>query len=307
MATRNFTIKVPPSTTEQTVNVAVNIPDPIISVPQPVVTQGPPSYTQADATETHTITGTTAPAPVVTSPPPVTPTPTSTPSPRKNLILAVDFTDGKLPTSLTAQPPSRFIIKPINGKNYCEITVAKTDPPIPVGSTNRSEFNVPTSQAEPFKEGAVRWYGVRYNLPKSFIPDAAMELVYQLHEYSGTASPHFALWTMGGHWYTAIGGVRNLDLGAYEFDKDTDFVFKIKWSTTSAGYIEVYKNGQLVKTYPGATMPADTKLPYMKCGIYKWSWIKGPASNPSSIVSRTINIGALYIGNDLATYDDVRP
>lgn len=300
MATKTFSIKVPPSTTEQTLNIAVAIPDPIITVPAPVVTQGPPTYTQAEATETHTITGTTAPTTSTT-----TPVPTSTPSPRKNLILNVDFADGKLPASLSAQPLSRFIIKPINGKNYCEITVGKTDALI--SGTNRSEFNVPTSQAEAFKEGAVRWYGVRYNLPKSFIPDAAMEAVYQLHEYTGSASPHFALWTMAGHWYTAIGGVKNLDLGAYEFDKDTDFVFKIKWSPTDAGYIDVYKNGQLVKTYPGATMPVDTKLPYMKCGIYKWSWIKGPASNPSSIVSRTINIGALYIGNDLATIDDVKP
>lgn len=297
MATKNFSIKVPPSTTEQTVTVAVNIPDPIISVPAPVVTQGPPFYTQADATETHTITGTTAPTPVVTTPPPLTS------YVRKNLLLNVDFADGKLPTSLSAQPSNRFLIKQINGKNYCEVTCAKTDPLI--SAKNRSEFNVPTSQAEPFKEGAVRWYGVRYNLPKSFVSDPGMELLYQLHEYTGSASPHFALWTQAGHWYTAINGVKDFDLGAYEFDIDTDFVFRIKWSTGSAGLIEVYKNGIKVKTYAGATMPVDTKIPYMKAGVYKWIWVTAPTISTTTI--RTINIGALYIGNDLATMEDVKP
>lgn len=300
MAKKTFNIAFPASPSGGSMAITLDTPDPVISVPTPIVTQGAPTYIQGDPVESHVIT--LAPPPVVTTPPPLTS------YVRKNLILAVDFADGKLPTSLTAQPTSRFIIKPINGKNYCEITVAKTDAVIPaVTGTNRSEFNVPTSQAEPFKEGSVRMYGVRYNLPKSFIPDTAMELLYQLHEYSGTASPHFALWTQAGHWWIAIGGVRNYDLGAYEFDKDTDFVFRIKWSTTKEGFIDVYKNGKLITSYPGATMPADTKLPYMKCGIYKWSWIKGPASNPTSIVSRTINIGCLYIGNDLATFQDVSP
>lgn len=300
MAKQTLNILFPASPNGGSVAITLDIPDPVISVPAPVVTQAPATFTQGQATESHTVTLT---PPVVTPPTPIV---------RKNLILNVDFSKGVMPATsvLNAQPASRFIIKTLaNGKKYCEVTVAKSDPVIPATTgSNRSEFNVPTTQAEPFQEGAERWYGVRFNLPTSFIADTAMELLYQLHEFSGTASPHFALWTQAGRWRTAIDGVADLDMGAYEFDKDTDYVFHIKWSTGIAGIIDIWKDGvKQSKVYKGANVPLDTKLPYMKSGIYKWNWKRGPASNPSSIIIRTINIGCLYIGNELATYNDVAP
>lgn len=308
MATKKLSIPFPASPLGGVVDITITISDPVITVPAPVITQGPPTFIQADIIETHIITA-TVPAPVVVAPPPVI-TPTL-PYVRKNLILDMDFSKGQLPASsvLGMQPASRFAIKKLsNGKNYCEVTCAKTDAYIPVGTgSNRSEMNIPTQQAEPFKEGSPRWYGVRYNLPKSFVNDTAMEALYQLHEFTGSNPPHFALWAQNGKWALAIDGGKNFDIVAYEFDKDTDFVFHIVWSTKDTGLIEIYKDGEKVKSYSGPNMPTDTKLPYMKCGIYKWNWKKGPASNPSSIISRTINIGCLYIGNELSNYNDVAP
>lgn len=283
---QNFKITVPAGTLLPAI-VSIDI-----DVPAPVVTQ---SVQQQAATEVHTITGATPPIPPI-------------PAGRKNLILNMDFALGKLPTpsQLSMQPTNRFIVKPIAGKTYCEVTVAKNDAVIPAGTgTNRSEMNVPLAQAEPFKEMTERWYGIRYNLPQSFINDPSMELVFQEHEFSGTASPHFAIWTQAGRWTTAIDGKADFDMGAYEFDKDIDFVFHIIWSTGDKGLIEIYKDGKLLKSYPGANMPVDTKLPYTKCGIYKWQWVKSPGT--SITTSRTINIGCLYIGNEKATINDVTP
>lgn len=303
MATKTFSIKVPPSTTEQTVNVAVNIPDPVITVPEIKVTQDKATYTQADITETHTVTGTTAPT---TTPPPVTPTPTSTPSPRKNLIVDADFAVGVMPSKTLLNPqsatPDEISISKDTGAYTCKITVNKTDSD--VGSNKRSEINRPTS-AEPFKNGAVRWYGISYFLPTSYVNDPAPELLFQQHEYSGTASPHFAIWTIAGHWWIAINGIKQYDLGAYATGKWTNFVVYFKWSTGTDGLIEVYMNGLKVKSLPSANMPTDSYLPYLKVGIYKWPWKSG---NPaSSTTTRTIYIGAIRIGNDLATYADVAP
>lgn len=304
--TKEIEVDFPASPKGGKVKVTVTIPDAVVTVPPPRINQDLPLIVQPPVTYVAVATPTPEPPPVVVPPPVVIP------GIRKNLILNVDFSKGLMPATsiLNAQPPGRFLIKTLaNGKKYCEVTVAESDPVIPATSTgtNRSEFNIPTAQAEQFKEGQVRKYGVRINLPKSFIADAAMECLFQLHEFSGSASPHFALWTWKGHWWIAIDGQGDFDMGAYDFDKDTDFVFDIKWSITTVGMIAVYKDGVKVKSYPGKNMPADVKLPYLKTGIYKWSWRKGPASNPSSIISRTINIGAVYIGNELASLADVTP
>lgn len=300
MATKKLSIPFPASPLGGVVDITITIPDPVITVPAPLITQGPPTYTQADIVETHIIMAIAAPPVVVTPPAAYV---------RKNLILDMDFSKGQLPATsvLGMQPASRFAIKKLsNGKNYCEVTCAKTDAYIPLGTgSNRSEMNVPTSQGEVFVEGMKRRYGVRYNLPKTFVSDTAMEALFQLHEFTGSNPPHFALWTQKQRWAIAIDGVSNLDLGAYEFDKDTDFVFNITFSKTEKGIIEVWKDGNLMKTYTGPNVPAsDTKIPYLKGGIYKWAWKKGPASNTEI---RIINIGCLYIGNELSNYNDVAP
>lgn len=294
---KQIIVKAPPSLTEQTIVIDVDVADPSVVVPPPVVNVPAAQITPGAITQTVTITGTTPP-----------PAPVPVPVTRKNLILAVDFNKGLLPgaTVLNMQPASRFAIKTIGAKKYAEVTCAKGDAVIPpVTGSNRSEFNVPTNQAEPYKDGTERWYGIEILLPTSFVSDVSPELLFQTHEFSGTASPHFALWTKGGRWYIAINGQQDLDMGAYEFNKDTDYVFHIKWSMVAAGFIEVYKNGEKIKTYTGPNMPGDTKLPYLKCGIYKWDWVKNPGR--SSVLSRTVYIGSIYIGNEKATYDDVKP
>lgn len=201
------------------------------------------------------------------------------------------------------------LINPV-GK-YVSVRCDKTDPPYPVGSTNRSELSRP-SNAEPFKQNTLRWYGIRYYFPTGYVNDPSAELIWQQHEYSGSASPHFALWTENGHIWVAINGAKDYDLGAYPLNTWISFVMKVNFSSSSTGVIELWRNDvKLIgtgtpKSYVGANMPAtDSYLPYLKFGIYKWQWIKSVGL--SNTTTRTLYVDQIRIGNNLAVYNDVKP
>lgn len=197
------------------------------------------------------------------------------------------------------------LINPI-GK-YVSVRCDKSDPPYPVGSTNRSELSRP-SNAEPFKQNTIRWYGARYYFPTGYTSDPSAEAIWQFHEYSGSASPYYSLWTEAGHIWVSINGAKSYDLGAYALNTWTAFVLRVNWSSSSTGLIEIWKDGVKVTaaTKSGANMPAtDSYLPYLKLGIYKWQWIKSVGL--SNTITRTLYVDQIRIGNNLAVYNDVKP
>jgi len=329
MATKQFSIKVPPSTTEQTINVLVNIPDPIISVPQPIVTQSPPSYTQADATETHTITGTTAPPPVVVVPPPVVvaPPPIVTPTPIVRANLIFDFTceqeDALTKSGVKllnyynsfGKAADYSITRSANiartGKYSTRYELRNTD--ADVFGSKRTEA-ARASNDEPTL--AERWYGMSYYLPNEYVPDTAPELLTQWQSLKGV-SPPLAIWTKAGKWAidqkfnlaTDLNTLKTVNtvIGDCETARWTDFVVHVKWSIGSDGLVEVWKDGVKVFTKSGPnTYFGISTGNYMKTGIYKWPWAH-TESYSSNTTKRVIYIDDVRIGNEKATYNDVRP
>ena len=177
----------------------------------------------------------------------------------------------------------------------------KTDPL--VGSGKRSEA-LRYSKSEPVVK-VERWYAASYYLPSDYVPDAAPECITQWHTNIG--SPPLAIWTQNGQLYVTRFGNKLFSLGAYTKNQWFDLVLHVKWSTTSDGLIEVWKNGAKVFTYNGANILTNaTYGAYMRTGLYKWPW--NPTSKiVSSTTQRVLYVDEVRIGNASATYYDVAP
>lgn len=149
---------------------------------------------------------------------------------------------------------------------------------------------------------AERWYGGSYFL-YNWVTDIAPELVTQWQSKLGS-NPPLALWSNNGKWEAVLFGTTHKYLGATEKNKWTDFVFHVKWSTTSNGLIEVWKDGIKVLSYTGANSYEGYPGNYMKVGIYKWPWKKGQTSYTTK---RVMYADEIRIGNEFSNYDDVKP
>lgn len=173
-----------------------------------------------------------------------------------------------------------------------------------IGNSKRSELNR-SSTSEPAPP-LNRWYGISFFFPSSWASDVAPEIISQWHEVSSTASPHFALWTKGDHFWIAYDGVAAVDLGAITKNTWYDFDFNIYWSTGSDGNFNVWMNDSHVITdKTGFNMPNDPHCPYWKFGIYKWPWKPGNEGYGSTTTKREYFIDEVRMGNSSATRTDV--
>ncbi len=176
------------------------------------------------------------------------------------------------------------------------------------------------------------WYGFSIFLPKSFVPGSVWESLAQWHntpndwnELLARDNPPLFLATMKGdipkgHWSVALAwdsdpvasdgsfkldGSRTWDLGAWETDQWTDWVFRIRWSYGSDGILQIWKNGVMVVNYTGPNTYNDKIGPYFKVGIYKgWKDRKVPEDTVSErvVFHDDIRVG---MGTDL--YSAVAP
>lgn len=152
-----------------------------------------------------------------------------------------------------------------------------------------------------------RWYGVSIFLPSDFAYDTSPEIVTQWHSLLSYGGPELAVWTASGTWRIVQLGKISVNIGSYERNKWTDFVFHVKWSSGTDGVLEVWKNGVKVVGKTGQTMPSGLSYaPYFRTGIYKWHWNTG-SKTPSLTTRRTIYVDEMRVGNAYATYADVKP
>jgi hypothetical protein len=176
------------------------------------------------------------------------------------------------------------------------------------------------------------WYGFSIFLPKSFVPGNVWEIVTQWHgtpnngnESLGRLNPPLSLATWKsdvtrGHWslfclwdadrVTSPGvyetdGSKLWDLGPWATDEWTDWVFHIKWSYSSDGIMQVWKNGVQVVNYKGPNTYNDDVGPYLKMGVYK-GW--GDRNSPIDVVTeRTLWHDEIRIAGAGGSYEMVAP
>lgn len=197
------------------------------------------------------------------------------------------------------------------GNSAGRIEVRKNDPLIWGGT--RAEYS--QSWRSTKSEG---WYGFSQYFPDSYAPDPVPEIVGQWHdredtgEYAGRspsnslqvandrfrwqlrwdADPIMANGTSDGHIY--------IDLGPLPKNRWIDWVVHIKFSHTNEGVLEVWKDG--VKVIDRQNLPNsynDTNFPYMKIGIYKWTW--------GDVNEKVMYWDEVRIGNENSSYDEVKP
>ncbi len=167
------------------------------------------------------------------------------------------------------------------------------------------------------------WYGFSVFLPSSHVPDTiAWELVAQWHripdEGEASQNPPLSLSTTGGRWglnnkwdsaaitlNKSYDGSRSYDLGPYERNKWTDWVFHIRWSYGNDGLLQVWKDGELVVNKTGPNCYNDQRMPYFKAGLYK-GWKEGQPVNPA-ITSRVVYHSDFRIAGPEGSYAAVAP
>ncbi|MCW3115926.1 MAG: hypothetical protein JWM28_8 [Chitinophagaceae bacterium] len=178
-----------------------------------------------------------------------------------------------------------------------------------VAGSKRSEANLATTYEPVLK--VERWYGMSFYLPSDYITDPAPEIVTQWQSPKGVQPP-LAIWTYNGNWLVALSSgtttikTTTTSIGTYAKSAWTDFVVHVKWSTSTDGLIEVWKNGTKVFSKTGAnTYTGQTRGNYLKDGVYKWPWKSGTYA--SNTTKRVFYLDDVRIGNNYAVYADVAP
>ncbi|MEP7244980.1 MAG: polysaccharide lyase [Gammaproteobacteria bacterium] len=169
------------------------------------------------------------------------------------------------------------------------------------------------------------WYGFSIYLPASYVKDNLWEFVAQWHNIpdknKGEATdlnPPLSLGTQNGVWSIntiwdsrvltekkTYEGKKMYQLGAYNTGKWTDFVFHVRWSPNSNGFLQVWKDGVKVIDASGGIAFNDAVGPYLKMGIYKgWTTRTTPAGNVSV---RTLYHDEVRIADSGGSYAAVSP
>lgn len=169
------------------------------------------------------------------------------------------------------------------------------------------------------------WYGFSYYLPSDWVadPNTSWLNLAQWHTTPDDgeigSSPPIALRISNNSWllrryeskvscYTPIMNSSEVEYddiynGTNIFSDGsvgnwTDWVFNIKFSCGSDGYIKAWKNGVQVLDYTGVTAYNDSLGPYFKTGVYR---------STNVVLDRYYYADSYRFGNSSSSYDLVSP
>jgi hypothetical protein len=207
-----------------------------------------------------------------------------------------------------------------NGKPSIEFNLHKADSP-----AVRAEVRQTTQPGEPDEMWA-SWYEY---LPAAYwsASDAHNSIIGQWHEIpdwhlgENWRSPPILKKIVNNRYYVNImwdndpdsvntneskDGEVTIDCGPILTNQWVKWVFKIKFSPTNTGILQIWKNGELVVDRVG--MPncfADKFYPYFKIGFYGNAWCCAPWRATIPVTERKAYIAELKLGKPGATYADM--
>ncbi len=233
-----------------------------------------------------------------------------------NALFVDRFSEGSIfPFEIDGSPKSVTVVPdPAGGiDRVARIGLERNDPINP----SRAEI-VPENIPE-FSEGYFApyakdvWYTFEMFLPANFVPDAERETLFQFHDVAelpsifGHKLPPFQVlidqdeWKLFAFWdsrlvpHAFLGdensyGGREQALGSIlpDIGKWTSWVIHARWAYRGdqAGRMEIWKDGISVYAADGPNTYNDLRGgPYLKTGVYKWTW---PNSQKSTTTSRHI-------------------
>lgn len=209
------------------------------------------------------------------------------------------------------------------GQYAAKFTISKEDDLKSDGIRGEDGIRVELKRYGLFPLNSERWYSFSIFLPDDYEADEkSREIVAQWHDIPDFIlgeqwrAPSLALITTDGKWFISqkwdtnrITPKKNketksraIDVGSYTRGSWTDWVFQVKWSHQSDGFLRVWKNGKLVVNETGPNMYNDILGPYLKVGIYP-NW----RSSQSKINKRVLYFDEIRIGGSKANYEDVKP
>lgn len=150
-------------------------------------------------------------------------------------------------------------------------------------NTHRSELAFSTPGQEPL---GWRWAAVSIYMPSDFCLDQApMTIAFNTKAQPDNYATPFRLDVRKGRYIAIRADVRSdgsvpdeieTDLGAVERGVWVDWVYHRNFEMNSSGYLELYKNGQLVYSHYGPNfVQGSGRSPegYLHTGLYKWPWL----------------------------------
>lgn len=171
-----------------------------------------------------------------------------------------------------------------------------------VSSSIRSELVQPSEKA-----GTERWYGFKMYL-ENWVDDEAREHVFQWHPDDAGGSAVGSLFTSGGRYefvtthFAGTNGNGYSDLGPIVSNQWVSWVLHIKWAADRTGIIQIWKDGKQVLDVTNTVTSPDIGS-YFKLGINKFGW----GIQPSSTSQRILYYDEVRIGDESASYEDVKP
>lgn len=219
-------------------------------------------------------------------------------------------------TEICCDHSAQIVSSPKRPGKAVKLTLYKNDPD--VTTSRRAELRL-----KPVPVNSEQWYGFSVFVPEEYVKDTSYEIITQ---WSG--KPDFEL---GENWRTPMltlsikddrfrvsnrwdsrpvnvkfkeAGSQGWDLGTVTKGQWINWVFHVKWSSTSNGLLEVWKNGQLVVSKTGPNTYNDKSGPFLKMGIYKPDW---KYNDKSQTTQRVIYLDEVRVGDASANYEDVVP
>jgi hypothetical protein len=235
-------------------------------------------------------------------------------------VYSADFDTGSLGTNVTTSgnPPTVTAELERLGSHSMRVYLNRATSAV----SYRTEIS--TGGREKVTPGQDYWYGFSIFLPNSYVPDNIWEIVAQWHNVPDTdlgetntrLNPPLGLHTEGGKWMINLKwdtrqittndsyeGQKNVDLGPYDTGKWTDWVFHIKWSPFSDGFLQVWRDGTKVLDRQGGVGYNDHVGPYFKMGLYK-GW-KSRTTPVGTVSERLLYHDQLRIAGPGSSYADV--
>lgn len=215
----------------------------------------------------------------------------------------------------------------------CKVTLNKTDPL--VSNNHRAELVWNSQAYNTQTKTGCRHICYSVFIPTDWIDDTGHpESIINIHDgepcanrgtnpqalaiqtYSDGKS-HFFYWiySMTDNNYCSggtiqSGATRQFDLGVIEKGRWYDFVVESNWDYSSGGYVNVWKDGVKVLSKAGISVwyKGCFTEPYVKIGLYKYSWTNETAwGGNSKTTQRIFYIDRVRFGNLTTLAEDVLP
>lgn len=191
------------------------------------------------------------------------------------------------------------------------------------GASNyRSELRINAATDNEVSQGQEMWTGFAVRLAAPYESDDLGNTVFQWHQ---PAPPHpdddadtitqpmLIVQVMNGRWqvtkrWAACQPTTNscknhltYDLGPYTADQWVEWVIHIVWDWTSAGELEVWKDGTKVVDVSGAIGYNNSRAAYAKFGLYI------PAYQNNDGPDRTVYHDSIKVADESGSYEAVAP